>query len=151
MFTRWPLAVATRKADAITAATFLYEEVFTKFGPITTLLSDNGSHFANQVLEKYVVLCNAKHKFGISPSELLFGVVPVDAERDSLLAFDKTLGFDRLLALPELRNEAILKDARERSKMPAVDYVRFLIYQNRISSTVAHTTAYMQLSNYSAF
>ncbi|CEP11495.1 hypothetical protein [Parasitella parasitica] len=179
MFTRWPLAVATRKADAITAATFLYEEVFTKFGPITTLLSDNGSHFANQVLEKYVALCNARHKFGtpyhpenqgmveklnhtlvtaikklsvaypsewdthlntilysyrvrahesigISPYELLFGVVPVDAERDPLLAFGKTLGYDRLLALPELRNEAILKDARERSRMPAVDYVRFL-------------------------
>lgn len=38
MFTRWPMAVATKKADAITAATFLYEEVFTKFGPITTIL-----------------------------------------------------------------------------------------------------------------
>ncbi|KAG2198945.1 hypothetical protein INT46_006337, partial [Mucor plumbeus] len=64
MFTRWPMAVATKKADAITAATFLYEEVFTKFGPITTILSDNGSHFANQVLEEYVALCNARHKFG---------------------------------------------------------------------------------------
>lgn len=64
MFTRWPLAVATKETDAITAATFLYEEVFTKFGPVTTILLDNGFHFANQVLKGYVALCNAKHKFG---------------------------------------------------------------------------------------
>lgn len=65
MVTRWPTTVATKHADAITAATFLYEEVSTKFGPMTTLLSDNGSHFANQVVEKYDNLCQPKHKFGI--------------------------------------------------------------------------------------
>ncbi|CEP15347.1 hypothetical protein [Parasitella parasitica] len=33
MFTRWPLAVANKKADAVTAATFLHKEVFTRSLP----------------------------------------------------------------------------------------------------------------------
>jgi hypothetical protein len=63
MFTRWPMAAPTKKADAITAATFLYQQVFCTFGPPTTILSDNGAHFANQVLREYVKIVNAKHKF----------------------------------------------------------------------------------------
>lgn len=48
MFSRWPLAISYKKADAITATTFLYdEEIFTKFGSLTTILTDNGNHFAN--------------------------------------------------------------------------------------------------------
>lgn len=64
MFSRWPLAISYKKADAITATTFLYdEEIFTKFGSLTTILTDNGNHFANQILEEYVGIVNAKHKF----------------------------------------------------------------------------------------
>lgn len=48
--------------DAITAATFLYEEIFIKFGLLTTVLTDDGNHFANQVLEEYVEIVNVKHK-----------------------------------------------------------------------------------------
>ncbi|KAG1067753.1 hypothetical protein G6F42_026464 [Rhizopus arrhizus] len=161
MFTRWPMAVATKKADAITAATFLYEEVFTKFGPLTTILSENGSHFANQVLEEYIELCITKHKFGttpyhpenqgmltlmlgaltltlscmrtesdpmiesigISPYELMFGVVPNDPADNPILSFGRKLGFDRLLAIPDMRNEIITKNAKERSLNPPNDTV----------------------------
>lgn len=179
MFTRWPMAVATKHANAITAATFLYEEVFTKFGHMTTILSDNGSHFANQVVKKYVKICQSKHKFGtpyhpetqgmveklnhtlvnalrklahqrpntwdthlhtvlysyrvrahesieIPPYELLYGVVPVDAQHDPLLAFGKSLGFDRLMALPDIRSDIVMNEAKYRAKQPASDVIRFL-------------------------
>jgi hypothetical protein len=66
MFSRWPMAVPCKRADAMTAATFLYEEIFTKFGPLTTILTDNGKHFANQVLEEYIKIVKAKHKFSTS-------------------------------------------------------------------------------------
>lgn len=57
------MAVPTQRADAFSAAAFLYQYVFWTFGPMTTLLSDNGAHFANQVLRGYCKLVNAHHKF----------------------------------------------------------------------------------------
>lgn len=61
-FSRFPLAVPTKRADAITAATFLYENVFCVFGPVTSILSDNGAHFANQVVNNLVKLVKTKHQ-----------------------------------------------------------------------------------------
>ncbi|OAC97545.1 hypothetical protein MUCCIDRAFT_112400 [Mucor lusitanicus CBS 277.49] len=85
--------------------------------------SDWDTHL-NTVLYAYRV--RAHEAIGISPFELLYGVVPVDAEEDPLLAFGKSLGFDRLLALPEICNEIIIKDAQARAMTPSVDYVKFL-------------------------
>jgi transposase InsO family protein len=163
MFTRWPMAVPTKKADAITAATFLYQQVFCTFGPLTTILSDNGAHFANQVLREYIKIVNARRKFttpyypqcngmvekfnstllsslrklshlkaktwdehlptilysyrvgshealSISPYELMFGISPLPHNMDPLLALGRSLGFERLMALPHLRQEAIRKE-----------------------------------------
>lgn len=61
MFTRWPMAVPTKKADAITAATFLYEHVFCTFGPVRRILSDNGAHFRNEVVKNLTEMVNTKH------------------------------------------------------------------------------------------
>ncbi|KAG2198944.1 hypothetical protein INT46_006336 [Mucor plumbeus] len=52
-------------------------------------------------------------------------MVPVDVQRDPLLSFGKSLGFDRLLSLLDLRSEIITKDAHDRSLDPPVDVVEF--------------------------
>ena len=39
-FTRWPIAIATKSADAKTVALFLYEQIFTVFGPPSSILTD---------------------------------------------------------------------------------------------------------------
>ncbi|OBZ66979.1 Transposon Tf2-9 polyprotein, partial [Choanephora cucurbitarum] len=62
-FTRWPLAQACKKADAHTVANFIYEHIFVQFGPPTHLLSDNGAHFDNDVVEKFLHLLKIHHKF----------------------------------------------------------------------------------------
>lgn len=60
-FSRFPLAVPTKRADAITAATFLYEYVFCTYGPVTSILSDNGAHFCNQVVDTLTKMVKSKH------------------------------------------------------------------------------------------
>ncbi|KAG2210121.1 hypothetical protein INT46_010326 [Mucor plumbeus] len=136
MFTCWPMAVATKKSDAITAATFLHK-FGTPYHPenqgiieklnytlITAIKkssiscpSDWDTHL-NTILYAYRV--RAHEALEISPFELLYGVVPVDAQRDPLLSFGKALGFDRLLWLPDMHNEIITKDSHVRSLDPPI-------------------------------
>ncbi|MCO5585779.1 hypothetical protein L7F22_039715 [Adiantum nelumboides] len=49
--TKWTEAKATRKNDARTTATFLYENVFTRYGLPIEIISDRGTHFLNEVIE----------------------------------------------------------------------------------------------------
>lgn len=62
-FTKWPVAVAYPNADAATTASFLYKHVFCQFGPPTHLLSDNGTHFDNDVVENFLTLIKVHHQF----------------------------------------------------------------------------------------
>lgn len=55
------MAVPTKKADAITAATFLYENVFCNYGPVTKILTDNGSHFRAEVVKHLMNMVNSRH------------------------------------------------------------------------------------------
>ena len=49
--TKWVEAKATVKNDARTTARFLYEYVFTRYGLPIELVSDQGKHFINEVIE----------------------------------------------------------------------------------------------------
>jgi hypothetical protein len=73
----------------------------------------------------YAYRVRAHEALEISPFELLYGVVPVDAQRDPLLSFGKALGFDHLLSLPDMHDEMITKDAHVRSLDPPVDIAEF--------------------------
>lgn len=55
-FSKWPIAVATPNTEAKTVASFLYNQIFTVFGPCTHLLSDNGAAFDNEVVDHYLGL-----------------------------------------------------------------------------------------------
>ena len=48
--TKWVEARPTRKNDAATAATFLFEEIMMRFGHPLEIVSDRGTHFLNDVI-----------------------------------------------------------------------------------------------------
>ena len=48
--TKWIEARPTRKNDAATAATFLFEEIMMRFGHPLEIVSDRGTHFLNDVI-----------------------------------------------------------------------------------------------------
>ncbi|MCO5564752.1 hypothetical protein L7F22_018420 [Adiantum nelumboides] len=50
--TKWAEAKASRKADAITTAKFLFENIITRFGCPFEIVSDNGTHFINEVIKE---------------------------------------------------------------------------------------------------
>ncbi|MCO5563733.1 hypothetical protein L7F22_017380 [Adiantum nelumboides] len=50
--TKWAEAKASRKADAITTAKFLFENIIARFGCPFEIVSDNGTHFINEVIKE---------------------------------------------------------------------------------------------------
>ena len=50
--TKWAEAKATRKADANATAKFLFENIITRFGCPFEIVSDNGTHFINEVIKE---------------------------------------------------------------------------------------------------
>jgi hypothetical protein len=57
--TKWVEAKATRKNDAETSASFLFEEIMMRFGHPLEIVSDRGTHFLNDVImdltDKYLI------------------------------------------------------------------------------------------------
>jgi len=61
-YTRWPIAMATRSADAEITAKVIYREIFCTFGPPAKILSDRGSHFANKTIQNLCKIVDVIHK-----------------------------------------------------------------------------------------
>ena len=61
--TRWAEAEATLDATAETAANFLYNRVICRYGCIESLQSDNGSHFANDIIRCLTETLRVRHHF----------------------------------------------------------------------------------------
>ena len=59
--TRWPIAKAVPEADAKTTAKFLYDEIVLQFGPPETILTDQGTHFINKLIEQVTEHLQTKH------------------------------------------------------------------------------------------
>ena len=60
--TGWPIAKAMPEATAEAVATFLYEDVFLQFGCPSEIVSDRGSNFMSEVLQRYLEKMHIKHK-----------------------------------------------------------------------------------------
>ena len=60
--TKWVEAKATTKNDARTTAIFLYENVFTRYGLPLEIVSDQGVHFVNEVVEFLLAEFMITHK-----------------------------------------------------------------------------------------
>jgi len=60
--TKWVEARATVKNDALTAASFLFEEIMMRFGHPLELVSDRGKHFLNDVIYNITSRYSIKHR-----------------------------------------------------------------------------------------
>ncbi|CAM6093902.1 unnamed protein product [Calypogeia fissa] len=60
--TKWVEALPTPKNDAKTAAKFMYEHIFTRFGPLLEIVSDRGTHFLNEMVEEMTDNYLVKHR-----------------------------------------------------------------------------------------
>ncbi|CEP12513.1 hypothetical protein [Parasitella parasitica] len=62
-FSNWPIAESIPTQDSSVVANFLYEKIFCQFGPFTSILTDNGSPFANDIIDKFVAIVQSKHLY----------------------------------------------------------------------------------------
>ena len=60
--TKWVEVRATVKNDALTAATFLFEEIMMRFGHPLELVSDRGKFFLNDVIFNITSRYSIKHR-----------------------------------------------------------------------------------------
>ena len=60
--TKWAEAKATKTDNASTVATFLYENIITRFGCPKELVSDRGTHFINSTIEALTAKYEIKHR-----------------------------------------------------------------------------------------
>ena len=60
--TKWVEAKATPKNDACTATKFLFENIFTRYGLPLEIVSDQGVHFVNEVIEYLLAEFMVTHK-----------------------------------------------------------------------------------------
>lgn len=60
--TRWPIAKAIPIASSVAVAQFIYDEIFSVFGPPSEILTDRGSSFTAKVLEEYLRIMQVKHR-----------------------------------------------------------------------------------------
>lgn len=62
-YTKWPVARVVKVADSENAVPFLYDEIFSVFGPIKKFLTEGGSHFDNIYVKNLAEYGQAKHNF----------------------------------------------------------------------------------------
>ena len=60
--TRWPKAAPVEDCIAATAAKFVFENIVTRFGCPTILMSDKGSHFINCAMRALTEELQVQHK-----------------------------------------------------------------------------------------
>src|SRR5262245_27816735 len=62
-FSHWPEAKAVPEATAEQAARFIYEELICRHGIVTTIQTDQGTHFKNELIKGLVEKFKIKHHF----------------------------------------------------------------------------------------
>ena len=63
LFTRWPECIPVRRANAKTIRKELKERIILRYGAPEVFLSDNGTEFKNQVIDKYLNEIGAHHSY----------------------------------------------------------------------------------------
>ena len=63
---KWAEAMACPKNDAIIVVGFIRRNLLSRFGAPRTIISDEGSHFANKVFAKLMSIYGIKHIMGLA-------------------------------------------------------------------------------------
>ena len=63
---KWVEAIACLRNDANTVAGFIHRNILSKFGAPRTIISDEGSHFANKVFAKLMSRYGIRHVIGLA-------------------------------------------------------------------------------------
>ena len=63
---KWVEIIACPKNDSSTVVGFIQRNILSRFGAPRTIISDEGSHFANKVFEKLTDRYGIKHMMGLA-------------------------------------------------------------------------------------
>ena len=63
---KWVEGIACPRNDAITVVGFIQSNILSRFGAPKTIISDEGSHFANKVFAKLMSKYGIKHLMGLA-------------------------------------------------------------------------------------
>jgi hypothetical protein len=60
-FTKWAEAMPTFKFDGKTATFFVFNQIIARFGILSEIVTDHGSHFQNKMMEELVANLGFRH------------------------------------------------------------------------------------------
>ena len=63
---KWVAVIPTRTYDAKVMAQFLFSHIFSRFGTPRSLITDNGTHFCNKVIDKVFQKYGVRHRTSLS-------------------------------------------------------------------------------------
>ena len=63
---KWVEAIAYPRNDANTVVGFIQRNIFSRYGAPRTIISDEGSHFANKLFAKLLSIYGVRHAMGFS-------------------------------------------------------------------------------------
>ena len=63
---KWVEAIPTRTNDAKVVAQFLRSHIFSQFGTLRALITDNGTHFCNKVIDKVLQKYGVRHRTSLA-------------------------------------------------------------------------------------
>ena len=63
---KWVEAIPTRTNDAKVVAQFLHSNIFSRFGTPRALITDNGTHFCNKVIDKVLQKYGVRHRTSLA-------------------------------------------------------------------------------------
>ena len=91
---KWVEAIACPKNDAITVVGFIQRNILSRFGAPRTIISDEGSHFANKVFAKLMRRYGIKHMMGLAYHPQSNGQVEI-SNREMKKILEKTVNTSR--------------------------------------------------------
>ena len=90
----WVEAVATQTNDAKMVLKFLQKNIFTQFGALRAIISDEGSHFCNKISNALLAKYGVKHKVALAYHPQRNGQAEV-SNREIKQILEKTVNTNR--------------------------------------------------------
>ena len=81
---KWVEAIACPRNDANTFAGFIQRNILSRFGAPRTIISDEGSHFANKVFAKLINRYGIRHVMGLPYHPQLNGLMEIKSKRSGI-------------------------------------------------------------------